>query len=131
MIITRRVIWSLCLLFLLSCTDRNSNLVLLKHEDFGPQVVAHEILGMDWWQWQSHGDSKPRKYDIKVVVYKDIDISEVKKLFPVDPDLLQDYRYVNYSVAIDYLDKVIEENVLESVTTKLVDTKAGIQAALQ
>ncbi len=86
---------------------------------------------MDWWQWQTSGDPRPRKYDIKVIVYKDIPINDVKKMFPVTPSLYQDYRYVEYSVAIDYLDTLIEENLIESLTHKMVDTRAKIQKAFE
>ncbi len=128
-----RLFYLIFLSLLLSCTTNqaSSNTALFKYEEFGPPVVASEILGMDWWQWQTNGDPRPRKYDIKVVVYQGVNIDEVKKRFPVNPSLSHDYRYVEYSVAIDYLDKLIEENVIESLTAQLINTKVKIQKAFQ
>jgi hypothetical protein len=36
------------------------NIVVLDYNDFGPQATAYELLGMDWLQWQLHGDSRPK-----------------------------------------------------------------------
>jgi len=33
--------------------------VLLDYNDFGPQIIAQEVISMEWWQWQDHGDSDP------------------------------------------------------------------------
>ncbi|MDY6992829.1 MAG: hypothetical protein SVR94_09535 [Pseudomonadota bacterium] len=105
--------------------------MLFEYEAFGPPVVAHELIGMDWWQWQASGDPRPKKYDIKVVVYKGIDISDVKKMFPVNPALYHDYRYVAYSVAMNYLNTLIEENVIASLTSQLIKTRERIQSVFQ
>lgn len=43
---------------------------LLGYDDFEPQIIAHELLGMGWWQWESHDEFRPAQYDIAVVVYK-------------------------------------------------------------
>ena len=53
----------------------------MNYEDFGPQALSWEHIGKEWWQWQSHGDSNPNtKYDVKVVVYRDISLEEIKKI---------------------------------------------------
>ncbi len=110
------------------CVSNASNVMtyVLEYEDFGPPIIAHELIGSDWWQWQSHGDSRPRKYDIRVVVYKNIPLAEVKTLYPVIPLKNQDYRYVNYDDTLKYLDGHIAENVIEKLTKRLVDTKHKI-----
>lgn len=81
---------------------------------------------MDWWQWQEHGDSHQKTYDIKVVVYRNISLDEVKKKYPVVPEQLKDYRYAEYSKAVSYLDRLIEENVIESLTVTLKGTREKI-----
>ena len=112
------------LILLSSCmTNLKSNTVLLDYEEFGPPVVANEILGMDWWQWQEFGDSRPRKYDIKVVVYKNISLDQVKEWYPIEPDKEKDFRYLEYGKALNYLDKLIKDNVIEELTVTLVKTK--------
>ncbi len=111
----------------LSCTvNQNTHTLLLDYDEFGPPVVAHKIIGMDWWQWEGHGDSRPRKYAIKVVVYKNIDLKDIENKFPVNSSLKQDYRYVEYSVAIDYLNELIGEGVLKALTDKMVGTRTKI-----
>lgn len=99
--------------------------LVFKYSDFGPPVIATELLGVDWWQWQSHGDSRPKDYDIKVIVY-DGDLSEVKSRYPVSPDEGKDFRYIDISSALKYLDDNIRENILESVTKSLIYTRLRI-----
>jgi len=67
---------------LASCATKQ-NYIILNFSDFGPLTLSRDLLGNDWWQWQSHGNSKPRVYNIKVVVYKDISSGKIKQLFPV------------------------------------------------
>lgn len=97
--------------------------VVLSYEDFGRQVMAHEALGMQWWQWQTRGDSRPTEYDIKVAVFQGSG-DEVKSLYPVVEHKTQDYRYITYQNAINYLDSAIVENALPLVTERLMDTRA-------
>ena len=80
-----------------------SNTVVLKYSDFGPQVVVHEVLGMEWYQWNSQGPDDPNESDdIKVVVYRNIPLDEVKRKFPVIKEK-QDYRYLEYGNALKLL----------------------------
>lgn len=117
---------------LLSCAAPGvmQNTLVLQYDEFGPQVVAHELIGMEWWQWQSHGDSRPRKYNVKVVVYKSVSLQEVKRSYPVLPEKQQDYRYVEYRAALDYLDKLIIEDAMEPLIRKLTITKSRISRTL-
>lgn len=101
--------------------------MLLDYGDFGPQAAAYELLGMQWWQWQSHGDSRPRHYDINVAVYKDINLEKVKAMYPVDVSQEKDYRYVKYADAMRYLDEQISENVIPELTEQLWSVKAKIK----
>jgi hypothetical protein len=125
----RTIILILLALISVSCTSvpiQESNTLVLKYEDFGPQVIAHEILGMEWWQWNEHGDSRPSKYNILVVVYRNIDQDAVSKLYPVNVDLKHDYRYLKLADAIQYLKDRISENIEPSVTSRLKSTLAVI-----
>lgn len=84
--------------------------MILSYSCFGPQALAYELIGFQWYQWNPCGHPDPKHIDtIWVVVYKDISIEEVKKLYPVVEDLRQDYRYVNYDEAMQYLDRHINE----------------------
>ncbi|MBI3898981.1 MAG: hypothetical protein HY308_11900 [Gammaproteobacteria bacterium] len=104
--------------------------VVLNYEDFGPQAMAYELLGMEWWQWLPHGDSRPTTYDIKVVVYRNGTLDDVKHQYPTVAEKEQDYRYLAYPEALQYLDKNIKENVLQPVTDKLKLTREKIVGAL-
>lgn len=117
--------------FLCGCAPlSDQRMVSLGYEDFGPQVIAHELIGNEWWQWWSHGDSRPRDYDVKVIVYRSISLDEVKERYPVDEEGQRDYRYVAYRDAIVYLERHIDEDVLPSVTAKLLRTKDLLQERL-
>lgn len=105
-------------------------MIVLDYEDFGPQAIANEVIGSEWWQWQSHGDSRPAEYDIKVIVYRYVDFDNVKKQYPVDPEQKKDFRYLEYKNALSYLDEKINENVIEQVTKTLQETREKIIAGL-
>lgn len=83
--------------------------VILPYSAFGPQVAAYELLGMEWWQWESHGDGLGREYPIKVVVFWDQSEEEVAKRYPVNREMLQDFRYVEYSKAIKHMTSLIKD----------------------
>ena len=84
--------------------------VVLTYDSFGPQAAAHELIGMRWWQWQSHGDSRgSEEYSIKVVVYWGQDLEAVERQYPVNEAKEIDYRYVEYDKAVSHMEAVIEE----------------------
>jgi len=96
--------------FMLGCQTTSKHALVLDYDDFGPQAMAWETIGMEWWQWDSHGNDNPDKqYPIHVVVYRDIKLEEVKSLYPVDKEKEQDYRYIEFNEAIQYLQKHIRE----------------------
>ena len=101
-----------CSYLLISCTSNNAvphgNFIVLQYEDFGPQDIAEEIIGPDYWQWDDGHYDTPQKFDIKVVVYRDMKLDELKLKFPVDKSKKQDYRYVQYDAAIKWYDKQIK-----------------------
>lgn len=124
----RSLILSIAILIYGCSNSNNQNTLVLSYSDFGPQVIASEIIGMEWWQWQSHGESRPTKYDIKVVIYNKIDIANVKKLYPVLEKQNQDYRYLEKYTALKYLDEKIKENTIEQVTNTLIKTRDKIKS---
>lgn len=83
--------------------------LILPYSAFGPQIAAHELIGVEWWQWDSHGDSKPRDYPIKVVVFWDQTREATAKKHPVNKAKLQDFRYVEYSKAVEHMERMIKE----------------------
>lgn len=124
----RRVaLFFLSVLLLCSCADHpEAKIALFTYEDFGPPAMANELIGMDWWQWQVPEESQPTKYDIKVVVYRNVKLDAVKKEYPVAPEQFKDYRYAEYTQVMSYLDRNIQENVIESLTARLKTTKAKV-----
>lgn len=107
-------------LILVSCANQKRvNEVVLEYQDFGPQVIAYEIIGMEWWQWNEHGDSRPTQYDIRVVVYMNTSLEEIERRYPIIENEKQDFRYLEYQEAIEYLNNKIEEDAIPSVTERL------------
>jgi hypothetical protein len=81
----------------------------MKYSDFGPPSSSYELLGSDWYQWNSQGpDDANGRDDVKIVIYRNIDLATVKKTYPVFAGKY-DYRYIEYSEAMAFLGKQIEE----------------------
>jgi hypothetical protein len=85
--------------------------------------MSYEVLGFEWWQWQPHGGSRPREYDVRVVVYCNAATDEVARLYPVDRKAERDYRYIRYDVALSYLDDNIREDIDPALTDELRATR--------
>lgn len=97
---------------LLGCAIRPlaKNTMVLAYSDFGPGVLASNLLGQEWWQWQSEGGDNPAtRYSVKVVVYWDVSLDKVKQAYPVVPKKKQDYRYVERDNALTFLDSAIQD----------------------
>ncbi|MDP2572608.1 hypothetical protein Q8W40_10485 [Vibrio penaeicida] len=123
-----------CLLFLLSAcvnADSNYSIKVMNYHDFGPPSLSGKLLGVEWFQWQSHGDSKPRNYPVKVVVYEGHELEKVESLYPVNSAKEQDFRYVTFDSAVDFIDssltdlKVLQDEgaPVANVVSKLEKTK--------
>ncbi|WP_432460918.1 MULTISPECIES: hypothetical protein [unclassified Agarivorans] len=112
--------------------------LVLPYKAFGPPSMSGHLLGVEWFQWQSHGDSRPHEYPVKVVVYKDAFLEELEAAYPIDEALEQDFRYVEYTAAISYFDKnvhEVEEMVKEgypmgNLSNELEETKSLIVKVL-
>ena len=90
----------------------DKNICILDYDDFGIQAMVYELLGYQWYQWNRHGDPDPNGfYDIKVVVHKDIPRGKVEEFYPVIKELEQDFRYVEYTRALSYINRQIRDIV--------------------
>jgi len=104
---------------------------ILPYSAFGPQAAAYELIGMEWWQWDTHGDGTDPDYPIKVVVFWDQTREETTKRHPVDEAKLQDFRYVEYTKAVEYMENTIHDfkeagmdaSSLERTLANLKETK--------
>lgn len=93
--------------------------------------MAHELIGMNWWQWLEPGGLEPSDtFDIQVVVYCDGQRSAIEKQLPVDKATQKDYRYITKNDAIDYLNVHISEDLLNEVTQQLKATKRTIESTI-
>lgn len=95
-------------LFYISIAHAES--IVFDYDDFGPQALAYQTIGFQWYQWNSTGGSDPTKLDvIKVVVYWNEPVEKVKEKYPVNPKKKKDYRYLSFESAIKYLNSAIAE----------------------
>lgn len=97
-----------------SATDRQEHIlgkqtVVFRYADFGPQAIAYELIGFNWYQWDCSGCGNLREqHDIRIVVYHNINLAKVKELYPIIIGKT-DYRYVEYNESISFLNKKIVE----------------------
>jgi hypothetical protein len=126
-----QIVLMLAALFLFAaCAEKSepsAGTLVLSYHELGPQVAVHELIGYEWYQWNNHGDSNPKRdYDVKVVVYRDIPLEKVKERYPVIVGK-QDYRYLDYEAAINYLNKMEGEPYLEHLqkTKKKIVERLG------
>jgi hypothetical protein len=68
-------------------------------------------------------DDPAGHFDVKVVVYRDIPLDEVKRIYPVIPDK-QDFRYLDYQSALKLLSEYDDPWWDETPTTKATKTRA-------
>lgn len=103
------------------CAHRSPSSLVLPYSDFGPQVAAHEVIGFEWYQWQSHGDSRPSgRDDVRVVIYDALSLKRVRQQYPVVEGKRQDYRYLSLRQALKYIDGLTND------LPSLVDTRERI-----
>ncbi|MET1254196.1 hypothetical protein [Aliikangiella maris] len=86
----------------------SKNYIVLNYSDFGPSE-NDSPLGVRYWQWPDPQNHQPVSYDIKVVVYRDLPLEQVEKLFPVIKEKRQDYRYITHQEARKYLNSRLIE----------------------
>lgn len=111
------------LVLILGCAHRSPPSLALPYAAFGPQGAAHEVIGFEWYQWQSHGDSRPSgRDDVRVVVYDGLSLNRVQREYPVFEGKRQDYRYLSLRQALKYIDGLTND------LPSLVDTRERITA---
>lgn len=88
-------------------TSSKDGYYVTTYSAFGPPQIASKLLGREVWQWDDADNHKPIKFDIKVIVYRNIDLELIKSKYPVLPHKKQDYRYVEYETAVSFLDDEI------------------------
>jgi hypothetical protein len=69
--------------------------------------MSYELIGYAWNEWRSGGDELPDDVDIKVVVYRGVELEELRKQFPVVQGK-SDYRYLEYARAIQFLQEQVK-----------------------
>ena len=113
------------IVFLLSPILSRAGSAIFHYDDFGPQVAVYELIGFQWWQWESHGDPNPSsKPDIRVIIYWDEALDDIKIQYPVDQRKQLDYRYLEYDKAIKHLKNLIQE--FENSGMKTDDLRATL-----
>jgi len=99
--------------------------LVLAYDDFGPQVMAHTLVGMEWWQWEAHGDSNPATtYPVRVVVHRGLGKAELAARYPVDPVKKLDHRYVTVERALGWLGENIAELEKDAASAKDAEDRA-------
>ncbi|PYS56854.1 MAG: hypothetical protein DMF74_27555, partial [Acidobacteria bacterium] len=85
------------------------NSFAMRYSDFGPPSSSYELLGSEWYQWNSQGPDDPNgRDDVKVVIYRNVDLPTVKRTYPIFKGK-SDYRYIEYREVMDFLEKRMEE----------------------
>lgn len=122
-------IWLVLAMCLLcgGCASRiTKSTVVFEYADFGPQAMAYRVLGPKNLQWEPEVPIMIGQGKVYVVVYRGIPLEAVANHFPPDRSRNQDYRYIQYGEALNYLDAKIERNLLRRVTERLRRTREAI-----
>lgn len=90
-------------------TPDSPEVFIAKYEDFGVSHYSSKLLGVNVWQWHDVDNHKPGGFNIKVVVYRGVSLEQVRQSFPVIPEQKQDYRYVEYTKAVEYFTGTLDE----------------------
>lgn len=114
--------------------SRSPYTIVLAYDDFGPQAMAFELLGMGWWQWEGGGSWEPGdRFDVRVVVYRGLTLAAVQAEYPT-VEGRADYRYVRFDDAMAYFERnmaeIEGEPSLERLHAELADTHGRIRQAL-
>ena len=83
------------------CSDRRQ-VVVLSYSDFGPQVVAVDLLGPEWNPWDAHGDQLDPDVPIVVVVFDGISLEEARRQYPT-VEGQSDFRWIPKRQAVEWL----------------------------
>ncbi len=93
--------------FVAGCSAKH--VIVLKYDDFGPPSLGGELIGVSWYQWDTHGyEEDDFECNIRVLVFDGISEEEVRSQYPSMVGVV-DYRYVNRKDATAFLKQKIEE----------------------
>jgi hypothetical protein len=108
------LIFLLFIICMVGCVPSiKTNHVVFNYDDLGPQVASYELIGYEWYQWNSQGPDNPNERDdVKVVVYRGVTLKQIQQQYPVISGK-QDYRYLEYTQALKHLGK-FEQALLEA-----------------
>ena len=85
------------------------NSFVMRYSEFGPPGSSYELLGSEWYQRNNQGPDDPNgRDDVRIVIYRNVDLRMVKKTYPVLKGK-SDYRYIEYSEVMDFLEKKVED----------------------
>lgn len=109
--------------------------VVLPYDAFGPQAMAHTLVGFAWWSWEGGGSYGPGDtFDVRVVVHRDGERAAAEQRWPTVPALEQDRRLVSRSEALGWLDERIAELAgepeFQGLREELRATRARIEREL-
>ena len=114
--------------------SRPPHAVVLAYDDFGPQVLAGELLGPEWWQWEAGGSwALDDRFDVRVVVYRGMTLAEAQAEYPT-VEGRADYRHVSYDDAMAFLERALVETdgepSLRRLHEELAATRAWVRQSL-
>jgi len=91
--------------------------------------MSYELqIGNAWNEWKSEGHELPDDVDIKVVVYRGVELGELRKQFRVVKGK-SDYRYLEYASAIQFLEE--QAKIVESYKKKEQEQDDSIPSAVK
>lgn len=110
--------------------SRPPHTLVLAYDDFGPQAMAFELLGMEWWQWEGGGSWEPGdRFEVRVVVYRGVAPEAVRAEYPTIEGRA-DHRIVSYDEALAYLERnmaqIEGDRSLARLHARLAATRAWI-----
>lgn len=102
--------------------------LFLDYGDFGPQALAHPLLGQDCYSFGECccgevGD----QFDIRVVVVRGLSIAEAKAKYPTGPEL-GDYRIVTVAEALTFVRDALRELEASSPEDRIPTLEAKLRA---
>jgi len=98
----------IAMFFVAGCNGQmdGTRTLVLEYSDFGPQCLAHRLIGSCWYQWNPCGGESVDD-EIKVVVYRGL-LQTAKERYPVVIGK-SDYRYVACDDASRFLKEELKE----------------------
>jgi len=84
--------------------DVPGRMIVLDYDDFGPQAMAHELLGLDCYSFGDCCCSEPDdEFDVRVVVHDGASEAAARARYPTGPDR-GDYRIIDVAAARRFVD---------------------------